>query len=39
MSVKSFDELLKKIGDNIRGTDTAMRLCIGNEEKLLVTLR
>lgn len=39
MSVASFDGLLNKIGDSIRGTDTAMRTCVGNEEKLLVTLR
>lgn len=39
MSVKSFDELLVKIAPNIRGSDTVMRLCIRNEEKLLVTLR
>lgn len=39
MSVSSFDELLGKISDNIRGKDTSMRSCIGNEEKLLVTLR
>uniref|UniRef100_A0A1B6H8T0 DDE Tnp4 domain-containing protein n=1 Tax=Homalodisca liturata TaxID=320908 RepID=A0A1B6H8T0_9HEMI len=39
MSVSSFDYLLSKIADSIRGIDTAMRSCIGNEEKLLVTLR
>lgn len=39
MSVKSFDELLVKIAPHISGTDTSMRLCIRNEEKLLVTLR
>ncbi|KAG8314835.1 hypothetical protein J6590_083513 [Homalodisca vitripennis] len=38
MSVASFDQLLNKIADSIRGTDTSMRPCIGVEEKLLVTL-
>ncbi|CAH1995541.1 unnamed protein product [Acanthoscelides obtectus] len=39
MSVQSFDNLLEKIRNSIKGIDTRMRACISPEEKLVITLR
>ncbi|XP_027233858.2 uncharacterized protein [Penaeus vannamei] len=39
MSIKSFDDLLEQIQDDISSTSTMMRDCISPEEKLVITLR
>lgn len=39
MSVKSFDDLLILIKDEIAAEQNAVRYCISPEEKLIITLR
>lgn len=39
MSIKSFDDLLEIIKDDLEANENAIRYCISPHEKLIVTLR
>lgn len=39
MSIKSFDDLLEQIKEEIVADENAIRYCISPEEKLIITLR